>query len=128
MLDHVTANVGDFDAAKRFYAQALGPLGYSLQMEFEGGAGFGSGEGIPDFWIGSSDERGATHVAFNAGDRSAVDAFYEAAMAGGGKGQRRSRTASALPRELLRGLRPRSGQQQHRGGVPQAGMRRGKRF
>src|SRR6266536_621085 len=85
MIDHVTANVGDFEQAKRFYAQALAPLGYSLQMEFEGAAGFGTGEGIPDFWIGSSEERGATHVAFSAADRAAVDAFYEAATAAGGK-------------------------------------------
>ena len=85
MIDHVTANVGDFDQAKRFYEQALAPLGYSLQMEFEQAAGFGTGEGIPDFWIGSSEERGATHVAFSAQNRAAVDAFYEAAMSAGGQ-------------------------------------------
>jgi len=85
MIDHVTANVGDLVAAKRFYEQALAPLGYSMQMEFESAAGFGTGEGIPDFWIGSSAERGATHVAFSAGDRAAVDAFFEAAIAAGGK-------------------------------------------
>jgi catechol 2,3-dioxygenase-like lactoylglutathione lyase family enzyme len=41
MIDHVTANVSDFEQAKRFYEQALAPLGYSVQMEFEGAAGFG---------------------------------------------------------------------------------------
>jgi catechol 2,3-dioxygenase-like lactoylglutathione lyase family enzyme len=81
MIDHVTANVGDFEQAKHFYAQALAPLGYSVQVEFEGAAGFGTGEGIPDFWIGSTPERGASHVAFSASDRAKVDAFYEAAMA-----------------------------------------------
>src|SRR5436189_5623049 len=85
MIDHVTANVGDFDQAKRFYTQALAPLGYSVQMEFEGAAGFGTGEGIPDFWIGSSPERGAAHVAFGAGDRAAVDAVYDAGAPAGGK-------------------------------------------
>jgi catechol 2,3-dioxygenase-like lactoylglutathione lyase family enzyme len=85
MLDHVTANVGDIDSAKEFYGKALEPLGYKLAMEFPGAAGFGSGEGIPDFWLGSSGERGATHVAFSAPDRKAVDAFYEAATAAGGK-------------------------------------------
>src|ERR671935_1470212 len=83
MIDHVTANVSDFERAKRFYQQALEPLGYSVRMEFEGAAGFGAAEGIPDFWIGSSPERGATHVAFSADDRSKVDAFYEAAIAAG---------------------------------------------
>jgi catechol 2,3-dioxygenase-like lactoylglutathione lyase family enzyme len=85
MIDHVTANVSDFEQAKSFYGQALAPLGYSLAMEFPGAAGFGSAEGIPDFWIGSSDERGATHVAFSATDRATVDAFYEAATSAGGK-------------------------------------------
>ena len=47
MIDHVTANVSDFDSAKGFYAQALAPLGYSVQMEFENAAGFGTGEGSP---------------------------------------------------------------------------------
>jgi catechol 2,3-dioxygenase-like lactoylglutathione lyase family enzyme len=85
MLDHVTANVGDLEQAKHFYSQALAPLGYSLAMEFEGGAGFGTGEGMADFWLGSSSERGASHVAVVAPERAAVDAFYEAAMAAGGK-------------------------------------------
>jgi len=75
MIDHVTANVSDFSAAKDFYTQTLAPLGYSLQMEFGESAGFGTGEGIPDFWIGSSSDRGATHVAFSAPDRAAVDSF-----------------------------------------------------
>src|SRR5919202_5556237 len=85
MLDHVTANVSDVDRAKDFYSKALAPLGYSLQLEFPGAAGFGSGEGIPDFWIGTREERGATHVAFSANDRASVDGFYEAAIAAGGK-------------------------------------------
>jgi catechol 2,3-dioxygenase-like lactoylglutathione lyase family enzyme len=85
MIDHVTANVSDFAQAKSFYEQALAPLGYSLQMEFESAAGFGTGEGIPDFWIGSSPERGATHVALGAPDRASVDKFYEAAIAAGGQ-------------------------------------------
>jgi len=84
MIDHVTANVGDFERAKAFYEQALAPLGYSVQMAFEGAAGFGTGEGaIPDFWIGSHSERGATHVAIAAKDRASVDAFYAAAIAAG---------------------------------------------
>ena len=85
MIDHVTANVSDFEQAKRFYEQALAPLGYSVQAEFEGAAGFGTGQGIPDFWIGSRSERGATHVAFSANDRASVDKFYEAAIAAGGR-------------------------------------------
>lgn len=84
MIDHVSANVDDFDSAKAFYSSALAPLGYSVQMEFGGhAAGFGTGPGIPPFWIGTQPGRGATHVAFSAPDRATVDAFYTAAMAAG---------------------------------------------
>jgi catechol 2,3-dioxygenase-like lactoylglutathione lyase family enzyme len=85
MIDHVTARVGDIEDGKLFYQQALSPLGYSVQMEFPGVAGFGTDEGGPDFWIGSRPDRGPTHVAFAAPDRAAVDAFYEAAIIAGGR-------------------------------------------
>ena len=84
MIDHATVTVGDLDAAKRFYSQALAPLGYSLQADFESAAGFGTGDGMPDFWLGTNPERGATHVALRADDRASVDAFHEAALAAGG--------------------------------------------
>jgi catechol 2,3-dioxygenase-like lactoylglutathione lyase family enzyme len=84
MIDHVTANVADLVAAKAFYAEALAPLGYSVQMEVDGAAvGFGTGEGIPPFWISNRPERGAIHIAFAAPNRETVDAFYSAAIAAG---------------------------------------------
>jgi len=85
MIDHVTAKVNDIERGKSFYAKALAPLGYSVQMEFPDAAGFGTGQGIPDFWIGTNEERGATHVAFSAEDRASVDAFFEAATSAGGQ-------------------------------------------
>jgi catechol 2,3-dioxygenase-like lactoylglutathione lyase family enzyme len=85
VIDHVTATVSDVESAKTFYEKALEPLGYKLAMAGEGYAGFGSGEGaMPDFWLGTRPERGASHVAFTAPDRATVDRFYEAAMAAGG--------------------------------------------
>ncbi|HEY6101459.1 MAG TPA: VOC family protein [Anaeromyxobacter sp.] len=82
MLDHLTLKVRDYDKAKTFYATALRPLGYGVMMEFEGYAGLGAGK--PDFWLTRDpDNVRPTHVAFTAGDRKAVDAFYEAAMAAG---------------------------------------------
>ena len=85
MLDHVGLNVSDYEVSRAFYLEALAPLGYSVQMEFPGAAGFGGGEGIPDFWIGSSPDRGACHVAFSTKDRATVDSFHAAATAAGGK-------------------------------------------
>jgi catechol 2,3-dioxygenase-like lactoylglutathione lyase family enzyme len=84
VIDHVTLNVRDLDEGKRFYVQALSPLGYSLQLEFEGAAGFGAPGGMPDFWLGSRPNRGAAHVAFNVSERKSVDAFHVAALAAGG--------------------------------------------
>jgi hypothetical protein len=33
MIDHTAVNVSDLDASKRFYDEALKPLGYSLAFE-----------------------------------------------------------------------------------------------
>ena len=85
MIDHMSFSISDFERSKTFYGKALAPLGYSLIMEFGQAAGFGT-NGKPDFWIGGG---GATdkpaHVAFLAKDHATVDAFYEAAIAAGGR-------------------------------------------
>src|SRR5919201_379529 len=86
MLDHVTLNVRDRQRSKAFYEQALRPLGYSVVAEWEGGAGFGTGEGGPDFWIAQrGDSSAPVHVALRAADRETVDAFHRAALEAGGE-------------------------------------------
>jgi catechol 2,3-dioxygenase-like lactoylglutathione lyase family enzyme len=84
MLDHIGIEVSDLERSKAFYSAALAPVGYSLAYDFDGGAGFTWGEGIPDFWISSGAPQTGTHVAFNVEERSAVDAFHEAGLAAGG--------------------------------------------
>jgi len=89
MLDHIGFGVSDYARSKAFYEQALAPLGYAVVMEvtvemsgsYEG-CGFGR-DRKPSFWIGNSPSGGRMHVAFVAGDRAAVDAFYRAALAAG---------------------------------------------
>jgi catechol 2,3-dioxygenase-like lactoylglutathione lyase family enzyme len=87
VYDHVSLNVSDYEVSKRFYEQALAPLGYSVQTEFAEWktAGFGA-EGVSgDFWIGERDPRGTgVHVAFQAPDHATVDAFHAAGLAAGG--------------------------------------------
>ncbi len=84
MLDHVGIPVSDFEQSKRFYEQALSPLGYRLIMEPRSGvAGLGR-LGKPDFWVFRGEPTSAVHVAFAADDRASVEAFYEAATAAGG--------------------------------------------
>ena len=85
MLDHVGFPVSDFERSKRFYQEALSPLGYGLISEPRHGfAGFGW-SGKPDFWIFRGEPGDAVHVALAAADRAAVDAFHEAAIAAGGR-------------------------------------------
>lgn len=95
MLDHIGIPVSDYARSVAFYKQALAPLGIGLVMEvtpeMTGGngsaAGFGH-DGKPYFWFGDD---GApppglhSHVAFSAGSRADVDAFYKAAIAAGGR-------------------------------------------
>jgi catechol 2,3-dioxygenase-like lactoylglutathione lyase family enzyme len=85
MLDHVGIPVSDFERSKRFYAQALSPLGYELIMKPRAyAAGFGR-PGKPAFWIGQGKTGQAFHIAFAAEDRATVDAFYDEAIAAGGR-------------------------------------------
>ena len=85
MLDHVVIRVSDFEQSKRFYAEALSPLGYELLMEPSMSvAGFGR-QGKPEFWIGQGDRGQPVHIAFAADDRARVDAFHEEALAAGGR-------------------------------------------
>ena len=91
MLDHAGFPVSDYARSKPFYLQALAPLGYALVMEVQQhendapAAGFGA-NGKPDLWIGGEGGlQRPIHIAIAAQDRAAVDAFYRAAIAAGGK-------------------------------------------
>ena len=84
MIDHIGLAVSDLDKSVAFYTKALAPLGYELVMKWEQFAGFGIA-GKPDFWIGKGAPKDAVHVAFRAPGRAQVRAFYDAAMAAGGK-------------------------------------------
>jgi catechol 2,3-dioxygenase-like lactoylglutathione lyase family enzyme len=84
MIDHTAVNVTDQDAARTFYSKALEPLGYSLAFEQGEFLGYADTAGL-SLGVVRRDPVGGGHVAFACGDRSTVDAFYEAAMAAGGK-------------------------------------------
>jgi catechol 2,3-dioxygenase-like lactoylglutathione lyase family enzyme len=84
MIDHIGIAVSDLENSVAFYTKALAPLGYSLIMKLEHAAGFGVA-GKPDFWVGKGAPKDAVHVALRAAGRAQVRAFYEAAIAAGGK-------------------------------------------
>jgi catechol 2,3-dioxygenase-like lactoylglutathione lyase family enzyme len=92
MIDHTGVSVSNFEESKKFYTEALKPIGYRLLLAFSAsitGTGNVAGFGEPpkaDFWIGEgrpNDPR--IHVAFRVSNRSQVDAFHRAALKAGGK-------------------------------------------
>jgi class 3 adenylate cyclase/catechol 2,3-dioxygenase-like lactoylglutathione lyase family enzyme len=80
LIDHVHIRVRDLEASKRFYAAVLEALGQDLTGE---GEGYFSADEL--FASDDSEPTGQLHLAFQARDREAVRAFYEAALAAGGK-------------------------------------------
>ncbi|HET9953302.1 MAG TPA: VOC family protein [Polyangiaceae bacterium] len=92
MIDHTGVNVSDPVKSRRFYEGALAPLGYKVLVELPLEVTKGAvvlGFGVPpkaDFWIQQgTPQTPRNHMAFTAADRAQVDAFYEAAMAAGGR-------------------------------------------
>lgn len=95
-LDHVSVSVSDARRARRFYDPVLGALGlvalHDVELPNRGlvGVGYGQPGGAPVFWIQTpmnekpADPGNGVHVAFAARSRSAVDAFYLAALDHGG--------------------------------------------
>jgi catechol 2,3-dioxygenase-like lactoylglutathione lyase family enzyme len=83
-LDHVSLPAGDVARSRTFYTAALAPLGISVLMEGGGAVGFGR-PGKPQFWLNPGAKSGPVHVAFVAASRAEVRAFYQAALAAGGK-------------------------------------------
>jgi catechol 2,3-dioxygenase-like lactoylglutathione lyase family enzyme len=88
LFDHIGIEVADYARSKAFYSAALAPLGIALVMEGEGWAGFGSADlqRNPSFWIHrASGPKSPMHVAFRSETRRGVRAFWDAALAAGGR-------------------------------------------
>ena len=82
MLDHLSLQCADITASAEFYDAVLAPLGGSRVMDFGEAIGYGIPP-MPDFWIGqqvTGEGFRESHVAFNAPDRAAVRAFFDAAV------------------------------------------------
>jgi catechol 2,3-dioxygenase-like lactoylglutathione lyase family enzyme len=89
-LDHVAISTADYPTSLAFYERALAPLGITTHMKFEGEDGnvAGLGSETPFLWIGDGGALagGRMHIALAAENRAQVDAFYQAAIAAGGRG------------------------------------------
>lgn len=84
MFDHIQLKVKDLNLSKRFYTAALAPLGFGVEYEGDELIGFGP-KGAPALWLAEGPSSGPAHIAFEAKDRAAVRAFYDAAVPAGGK-------------------------------------------
>ena len=85
MFDHVGLGATNLAASKAFFLAALQPLGVALVMEGPYGVGMGQNK-KPSLWLfETKDLPSHLHLAFTAEDRQQVDAFYQAALAAGGK-------------------------------------------
>jgi hypothetical protein len=83
VVDHMLFVVGDLDASRGLFTAALAPVGYEELHVQDDGVHYGA-EGMDDFAIYRGEPvTTAAHVAFDAPDRKAVDAFFEAAVAHG---------------------------------------------
>ena len=85
MIDHFTLSVKDMAISRAFYERALAPLGYAVRMDFKEYVGFGD-KRKPYFWLKQSpNPTQPMHIAFQASDRAAVNAFHSAAVGAGAK-------------------------------------------
>ena len=92
MIDHTGVAVSNFEKSKAFYSAALAPIGFQKLAEFPAAVtgsadvvGFGEPP-KPEFWIHSGTPNNPPiHVAFRVTSRALVDAFYQGALAAGGR-------------------------------------------
>jgi catechol 2,3-dioxygenase-like lactoylglutathione lyase family enzyme len=89
MIDHISIAVRDLKAGERFYTALLGTLGMTKVREWPDAA-IGYGKKYPEFWINRRTDMApvaadsGVHICLRASAAAAVDAFYAAALAGGG--------------------------------------------
>ena len=93
MLDHIGVPIRDIEKSRAFYDRALAPLGIKRMMNIGphnspvssgfDASGYGDGDRF-SFWIDVKPFY-KLHFAFSAQSRAMVDAFYQAALAAGGR-------------------------------------------
>lgn len=90
IISHVSIGTNDFARAQQFYDRIMPTLGCKRIMEHPGAVAYG--KMFPEFWVQAPiDGKPAlvgngTHFGFVAPSKAAVQAFYDAALAAGGKG------------------------------------------
>jgi catechol 2,3-dioxygenase-like lactoylglutathione lyase family enzyme len=83
MYDHIGLQVKDLEVSARFYEAALAALGHVSCSRDGTSASFGPA-GEPALYLAKG-AGASVHVALRAPDRAAVDCFYSAGLAAGGR-------------------------------------------
>lgn len=87
ILSHVSLGTNDYQAARKFYEDVLGSVGYNIIMEHGEATAFG--KEFPEFWIhpplnGEPATVGnGSHVSFMVDTNDLVHTMYDAAIAAG---------------------------------------------
>jgi catechol 2,3-dioxygenase-like lactoylglutathione lyase family enzyme len=85
MLDHLSIQCADVPTSAAFYDTVLATIGGQRILDYGVAIGYGVPP-FPDFWLGprqTGDGFRESHIAFTAPDRSAVRAFFDAAVGAG---------------------------------------------
>jgi catechol 2,3-dioxygenase-like lactoylglutathione lyase family enzyme len=82
-LDHVTLDVSDLAASRRFYAAALAALD-AEELAADGAFAYGP-PASAHLWIREGRSSAPVHIAIAAPSPAHVDAFHAAALAAGGR-------------------------------------------
>ena len=81
LIDHLGITVHDLKASRRFYAALMVVLGIPV-VDMKAASAFYADE----LWVTDLGKAsGPVHFAFQAADRQAVDRFYQAGLAAGGR-------------------------------------------
>ena len=85
MIDHLSLQVADVDAAASFYTRVFAPAGVREAMRHDGAVGLCGPDGFPRLWLGSMVDAGhrPVHLALSAPSREAVDEVFGLARAAG---------------------------------------------
>jgi catechol 2,3-dioxygenase-like lactoylglutathione lyase family enzyme len=85
-IDHVTVPVGNYEASKRFFEQALSPLGFVVLLDWpdKRRTYLGIEREPSTLWLAESRAAGTLELTLAAPDPGSVDAFHEAAVEAGG--------------------------------------------
>ncbi len=89
LINHVSVGVTNLDKSAVFYDAVMGSLEVKRAFVMQN-VTIAYGENF-EFWIGLPNDESkpasagnGTHIAFNAKDKQAVEAFYQTALANGG--------------------------------------------